>query len=94
MSRNRDFQTGRRRVLSVLGASAAALALAPFQLRAASRPTNAELKKKYSSKVIDLVQRTLVIDMLAPLKIDFNPDAFSLPLSEAAAWCGEPARCG
>jgi len=85
MSRNRDFQTGRRRVLGVLGASAVALALAPFQLRAASRPTNAELKKKYSSKVIDLVQRTLVIDMLAPLKIDFNPDAFSLPLNAADA---------
>jgi membrane dipeptidase len=85
MSRNRDFQTGRRRVLGVLGASAAALALAPFQLRAASKPTPAELKKKYSSKVIDLVQRSLVIDMLAPLKIDFNPDAFSLPLTEADA---------
>ena len=85
MSRNRDIQTGRRRVLGALGASAAALALAPFQLRAASKPTNAELKKKYSSKVIDLVQRTLVIDMLAPLKIDFNPDAFSLPLSAADA---------
>jgi len=85
MSRIRDFQTGRRRVLGALGASAAALALAPFQLRAASKPTTAELKKKYSSKVIDLVQRSLVIDMLAPLKIDFNPDAFSLPLTEADA---------
>jgi len=85
MSRNQDFQTGRRRVLGALGASAAALALAPFQLRAASKPTTAELKKKYSSKVIDLVQRSLVIDMLAPLKIDFNPDAFSLPLSAADA---------
>ncbi|HZX90481.1 MAG TPA: membrane dipeptidase [Rudaea sp.] len=85
MSRNRDFQTGRRRVLGALGVSAAALALAPFQLRAAARTTTAELKKKYSSKVIDLVQRSLVIDMLAPLKIDFNPDAFSLPLTEADA---------
>ncbi len=85
MSRNRDFQTGRRRVLGALGVSAAALALAPFQLRAAARPATAELKKKYSSKVIDLVQRSLVIDMLAPLKIDFNPDAFSLPLTEADA---------
>ena len=73
-------------MLGALGVSAAALALAPFQLRAASKPTaTAALKKKYSSKVIDLVQRTLVIDMLAPLKIDFNPDAFSLPLSEADA---------
>ena len=85
MSRNHDFQTGRRRVLGALGASAAALALAPLRLRAASKPAAAELKKKYSSKVIDLVQRSLVIDMLAPLKIDFNPEAFSLPLTAAAA---------
>ncbi|HET7779607.1 MAG TPA: membrane dipeptidase [Rudaea sp.] len=85
MSRNHDFQTGRRRVLGALGASAAALALAPLRLRAASKPAAAELKKKYSSKVIDLVQRSLVIDMLAPLKIDFNPEAFSLPLTAADA---------
>jgi membrane dipeptidase len=32
-----------------------------------------------------IVERTLVIDMLAPLKIDFNPDAFALPLSAADA---------
>ncbi|HSE11403.1 MAG TPA: membrane dipeptidase [Rudaea sp.] len=85
MSRNRTFQAERRRVLGALGVSAAALALAPFRLRAASRPATAAPKKKYPSKVVDIVQRALVIDMLAPLKIDFNPDAFSLPLSEADA---------
>jgi membrane dipeptidase len=89
MSRNgafqrQAFQTQRRRILGALGATAAALALAPFRLRAESASA-AQLKKKYPVKVIDLVQRSLVIDMLAPLKIDFNPDAFSLPLSEADA---------
>ena len=84
MFHNDGFRAGRRRVLGGLGMGAAALALAPFRLRAESHAP-AELKKKYPAKVTDLVQRTLVIDMLAPLKIDFNPDAFSLPLSEADA---------
>jgi membrane dipeptidase len=84
MPSNDGFRAARRRVLGGLGMSAAALALAPFRLYAASS-SPAELKKKYPGKVIDLVQRALVIDMLAPLKIDFNPDAFSLPLSEADA---------
>ena len=78
------FRAGRRRALAGLGTSAAALALAPFGLRAESRAPVAP-QKKYPAKVIDLVRRSLVIDMLAPLKIDFNPDAFSLPLSEADA---------
>ncbi|HEY2395835.1 MAG TPA: membrane dipeptidase [Rudaea sp.] len=84
MSGNDDFQPARRRVLGTLGMSAAALALAPWRLYAQSWSL-AETKKKYPAKVVDLVQRSLVIDMLAPLKIDFNPDAFSLPLSEADA---------
>jgi membrane dipeptidase len=78
------FRAGRRRALAGLGTSAAALALAPFGLRAESRAP-VESQRKYPAKVIDLVRRSLVIDMLAPLKIDFNPDAFSLPLSEADA---------
>ena len=88
MPRQPVFQADRRRVLGALSATAAALALMPFGLRAEALSTtqlNAQLRKKYPSKVIDLVQRSLVIDMLAPLKIDFNPDAFSLPLSEADA---------
>lgn len=62
----------------------AALALAPIRLRAAAAAAF-DPKHKCSAKVVDLVQRSLVIDMLAPLKIDFNPDAFSLPLSVADA---------
>jgi len=54
MSQNDGFRAGRRRVLFGLGMGAAALALAPFGLRAESRAP-AELKKKYPTKVIDLV---------------------------------------
>ena len=83
MTGDRAFLAGRRRALGAIGA-AAALAWAPLRLHAATS-SPADTKKRYPAKVVDLVQRTLVIDMLAPLKIDFNPDAFSLPLSEADA---------
>jgi membrane dipeptidase len=74
-----DFSPRRRRALGTLAAAAAAFAFRAQVLRAA------EARHTYSSKVVDLVQRALVIDMLAPLKIDFNPDAFSLPLTDADA---------
>ena len=86
MSQVRGFQADRRRLLgAALGGTAAVLALAPIRRLQAAAVSAAEAKKKYPSKVVDIVQRSLVIDMLAPLKIDFNPDAFSLPLSEADA---------
>lgn len=36
----------------------------------------------YSARAVDLVGRSLVIDMLAPLKIDFTPEAYANPLTE------------
>ena len=84
MSPARVFNPARRRVLGAIGAATAGLALAPFIARAQSA-SPAATKKRYAGKVVELVQRALVIDMLAPLKIDFNPDAFSLPLSDADA---------
>ncbi len=41
--------------------------------------------RKYSAKAIKLVERSLVIDMLAPLKLDFTPAAFTLPMTEQRA---------
>lgn len=35
----------------------------------------------YSRRAVDLVQGAMVIDMLAPLKIDFRPEYFAGPLS-------------
>jgi membrane dipeptidase len=41
--------------------------------------------KKYSAKAMRVIERSLVIDMLAPLKIDFSPEAYAKPLSEEEA---------
>jgi membrane dipeptidase len=73
----------RRRTLQAMAGVIAALALPEVdaaQTAAAQGPKN-----KYSSKVLDLVQRSLVIDMLAPLKLDFRPEAYALPLTDSEA---------
>jgi membrane dipeptidase len=49
-----------------------------YQLSAASPRT-------YSKRAVDLVRQSLVIDMLAPLKIDMGADFYSVPLSEKDA---------
>jgi membrane dipeptidase len=38
--------------------------------------------KKYSARAVELVERSLVIDMLAPLAIDFRPEAYARTLTE------------
>jgi membrane dipeptidase len=73
----------RRRTLQAMAGAMAALALPEGY--AAQTAAAQETKNKYSSKVLDLVQRSLVIDMLAPLKLDFRPDAYALPLTESEA---------
>ena len=83
MIRPPAFRPERRRALSTLSVAAAVLASRPLSVLATAAAPAAQ--RRYPAKVIDLVQRSLVIDMLAPLKIDFNPDAFSLPLSAADA---------
>ena len=45
----------------------------------------ADPKNQYPAKVLDLVQRSLIIDMLGPLKLDFRPEAYALPLTDAEA---------
>jgi len=73
----------RRQTLQAMAGALAALALPEAeaaQAAAAQKPAN-----KYPSKVLDLVQRSLVIDMLAPLKLDFRPEAYALPLTDSEA---------
>jgi len=41
--------------------------------------------KKYSAKTMRVVERSLVIDMLAPLKIDFSPEAYAKRLTDEDA---------
>jgi membrane dipeptidase len=72
----------RRRTLQAMAGALAAFAL---PLDAAQTAASQDPKNKYSSKVLDLVQRSLVIDMLAPLKLDFRPEAYALPLSDSEA---------
>ena len=37
--------------------------------------------RRYSKRAVDLVRESLVIDMLAPIKIDFEPAFYSKPMS-------------
>lgn len=46
---------------------------------------HAASSKAYSKRAVDLVKQSLVIDMLAPLKIDFRPEYYAAPLSEKDA---------
>jgi membrane dipeptidase len=73
----------RRRTLKAMAGATALLALPRGY--AAQRSAAQAPKNKYSSKVVDLVQRSLVIDMLAPIKLDFRPEAYALPLTDSDA---------
>ena len=46
---------------------------------------HAAATKAYSKRAVDLVKQWLVIDMLAPLKIDFRSEYYANPLSEKDA---------
>jgi membrane dipeptidase len=70
------FSLDRRTCLKGIGAAASILGLRAF----AAGPEH-----EYSKKVMDLVERSLVIDMLGPLKLDFRPEAYAEPLSEQDA---------
>jgi membrane dipeptidase len=76
-------RSGRRRFVATMAGAAAALALPSMDI-AQTAPAPGP-KKNYPPRVIDLVERSLVIDMLAPLKLDFTPQAYSGPLSDAEA---------
>ena len=69
----------RRSCLTGMGGIAAGLALSARVLGRESP----EPEHKYSRKVTTIVERSLVIDMLAPLKLDFRPEAYADPLTEA-----------
>ena len=78
MAQSRAGQVSRRRVLqgAALGIGFPMLNLASFRLFADSPAA-------YSARGIAIVERSLVIDMLAVLKINFKPEAYANPLTEA-----------
>ena len=80
-------QLNRRRLLQ--GALAAGMTTLAAPLLSAKRQSAfASAPSKYSARAQKIVERSLVIDMLAPLKLDFEPKAFAQPLSaqDAAAF--------
>ena len=81
MEHSRARQDTRRRLLK--GAAAAGLAFP--MLNFASFRVFADSETAYSARAVGLVERALVIDMLGVLKIDFEPTAYSTPLSDADA---------
>jgi membrane dipeptidase len=78
MAHSRARRVTRRRLLqgAALGIGFPMLNFASFHLFAGSPAT-------YSARAVGLVERSLVIDMLAVLKIDFRPEAYANPLTEA-----------
>ena len=82
MARIRDKHRFTRRAL-FRGAAATAAAIAFPMLNFGSFRAVADSPREYSTRAIDLVGRSLVIDMLGVLKIDFRPEAYADPLSPA-----------
>lgn len=72
---------GRRRFLRA--GTTAALA-APFLALGAHRVFGAA-GPAYSTRTVDLMRRSPVIDMLAPLRLDLREDAYATPLTDAEA---------
>ncbi len=78
-----SLRVTRRGTLQAIVGALAVLALP--EVDAAQSTAAQDTKNKYPAKVLDLVQRSLVIDMLAPLKLDFRPEAYALPLTDSEA---------
>jgi membrane dipeptidase len=78
MAHTRARRKTRRRLLqgAALGVAFPMLNFASFRLFAGSPAA-------YSARAVELVQRSLVIDMLAVLKINFLPEAYANPLTES-----------
>ncbi len=70
----------RRQALSGGGA----LIAAPYVAKAAL-PVSPYTHRRYGRRAIDLVREAVVIDMLAPIKIDFDPAFYARPLIEQDA---------
>lgn len=74
----------RRHVLTgaLVGAGIAALGFPAIAPRAAQTQATA---RRYSKRAVALIERSLAIDMLAPLVLDFRPQAYAQPLAATAA---------
>lgn len=75
---------GRRRLIGAAAALAVGAVALPMIATGRHRILPA-LDTLYSTRAIDLVRESLVLDMLAPLKIDFRPEYFASRISEEDA---------
>ena len=75
--------TQSRRSALKLSAGAAAAA---FMINKGSYALAAAPGRTYSRRAMDLVNEALVIDMLAPLKIDFREDFFDEPFDASVQY--------
>jgi membrane dipeptidase len=70
----------------LLGGAVVAVAATGFpMINTGMFRAHAAATKAYSKRAVDLVKQSLVIDMLAPLKIDFRSEYYASPLSEKDA---------
>lgn len=53
---------------------------------------HAASQRRYSKRVTDLVKESLIIDMLGPLTLDFRPQVYAEPVSEA--WAADFRKSG
>lgn len=75
-------RTSRRRLLR--GAAGAAAAVSGFpMLNFGAYQVFAATPQTYSARAVQLVEQSLVIDMLGVMKIDFRPEAYANPLTPA-----------
>jgi membrane dipeptidase len=81
MARTGADRLTRRRLLQG-AAGTAALGIGLPMLNFASFRLFADSPAAYSARAVGLIERSLVIDMLAVLKIDFTPAAYASPLTE------------
>jgi membrane dipeptidase len=80
---NESIQINRRRVLQT--AAAAGLATLGSALFGRGALADAAASMVYSARAVKVVERSLVIDMLAPLRMDFETSGFTAPLTSQEA---------
>lgn len=80
-----DRGMNRRNLLKAAALTSAA-AMLPWPLGAAGAAQSGVALNAYSARARSLVERSLVIDMLGPLKIDFRPEIYAgrVPAKDAA----------
>lgn len=75
------MRVSRRQAMGALGMAAA---IAPHIARA-SFQVDPVTGRSYSKRAIELVRQSVVVDMLAPIKIDFEPGFYAKPMSDRMA---------